>query len=484
VDLRTLTNSAKFISAVGTGLAIAFALPILTGLWYGEAMRAFIVFDLLFFAFNFALFAVLRRHRMQMTVRGAILSVNLVWLLLGIGGGVPLLLYTDATVAEAFFEAISGFTTTGATIFPDIESLPKSILMLRSLMHWLGGMGIIVLGVGLLSLINPAGSMTMFKAESTGIQMEKVTPKIRDTALRLWGLYVLFTAADAFLLLLGGMDLFDAVNHAFSTISTGGFSTKTLSLGYWGDSPFILWTTTFFMLLSGINFLAHLKAVHGNTDGYRSEEVRWYLTLFLLLSVALTGAHYAVSSDGLSYSVTHAFFTVASLLTTTGFATINYEQWGAVPVAIMLIAMLLGGNAGSTAGGMKIIRYIVLFKNMIAQLRQTLSPNAVIGVYIDHKRVSSKVIGSVSGFLFLFVLTNATMTLYLFARGYDAVTSVSTAIACVGNIGPGFAQAGPAENFHFFSAADKLLLSFAMIIGRLEFYTVVLIFTRNFWKRY
>ena len=484
MDIRTLIHSAKFISAVGVGLAAAFVLPILTGSFYGEAMGRFISFDLLFFAFNFAVFASLYRYRMQMTVRGAILSVNLVWILLGIGGAVPMLLYTDATVAEALFEAISGFTTTGATIYPDIESLPKSILMLRSLMHWLGGMGIIVLGVGLLSLINPAGSMTMFKAESTGIQMEKATPKIKDTALRLWGLYILFTLADTLLLMLGGMNAFDAVNHAFSTISTGGFSTKNLSLGYWDDSLFILWTTTFFMMLSGVNFLAHLKAVHGNTDGYRSEEVRWYLAMFVILSVALMAVHYAGSGDGFAYSTTHAFFTVASLMTTTGFATINYELWGALPVALLLIAMFLGGNAGSTAGGMKIIRYVVLFKNLMAQLKQTLNPNAVIGVYIDKKRVSGKVIGSVSGFLFLFILTNVIVTLYLFARGYDPLTCVSTSIACVGNIGPGFVQTGPVENYHFFSSVDKLLLAFAMIIGRLEFYTVVLIFTRDFWKRY
>jgi trk system potassium uptake protein len=484
LDIRTLTNSAKFISAVGTGLSATFILPILTGFFYGENMWKFIAFDLLFFAFNLTVFTVLHRHRMQMTIREAIFSVNLVWVLLGIGGAVPLLLYTDVTVAEAFFEAISGFTTTGATIFPDIESLPKSILMLRSLMHWLGGMGIIVLGVGLLSLINPAGSMTMFKAESTGIRMEKATPKIKDTALRLWGLYVLFTAVDAGLLMLGGMGAFDAVNQAFSTISTGGFSTKNLSMGYWDDSLFILWTTTFFMLLSGINFLAHLKAVHGNTEGYRSEEVKWYLSLFVLLSVALTAVHYADSGDNLAYSTTHAFFTVASLLTTTGFATLNYELWGAVPVAILLVAMFLGGNAGSTAGGVKIIRYVVLFKNLVAQLRQILNPNAVIGVYIDRKRVSSKVLGSVSGFLFLFLMTNVIVTLYLFARGYDPLTCVSTSIACVGNIGPGFAQTGPDDNYHFFSEFDKVLLAFAMIIGRLEFYTVVLIFTRDFWKRY
>ncbi|UFS61443.1 TrkH family potassium uptake protein [Sulfurimonas sp. HSL-3221] len=484
MDLHTLINSAKFISAIGIGLALFFLIPIGTGIVYGENMAPFIRFDLLFFLFNLVLFAALYRRRMRMTVKSAIFSVNLVWILLGIAGAVPLYIYTEATFTESFFEAISGFTTTGATIYTEIEHLPKSILMLRSLMHWLGGMGIIVLGVGLLSLINPTGSMTMFRAESTGVQLEKATPKIRDTALRLWGLYLFFTAANTVLLLAGGMNLFDAVNHAFSTISTGGFSTRDLSMGYWDDAPVILWTTTFFMMLSGINFLAHLKAARGDFSGFRAEEVRWYLGLFILLASVLTLVHLANSGDSIVYSTTHAFFTVASLLTTTGFATINYELWGAVPVALLLIAMLLGGNAGSTAGGMKIIRYVILFKNLKSQLKQILHPNAVVGVFVDRKPVSSKVIGSVSGFLFLFITTNVLLTFYLFARGYDAVTCISTSIACVGNIGPGFAMTGPSENFHFFSGIDKMILSAAMIIGRLEFFTVVLLFTRDFWKRY
>ncbi|MHC3994630.1 TrkH family potassium uptake protein [Thiomicrolovo sp. ZZH C-3] len=484
MDIHTLINSAKFISSIGTGLALFFLIPIATGLWYGEDMKPFILFDLLFFLFNAALLGALARRRMQMTVKGAIFSVNLIWILLGIGGAIPLYIYTDVTPGSAFFEAISGFTTTGATIYTQIEQLPKSILMLRSLMHWLGGMGIIVLGVGLFSLINPTGSLTMFRAESTGIQLEKATPKIRDTALWLWGIYFLFTAANTLLLLAGGMGFFDAVNHAFSTIATGGFSTRDLSMGYWNDTPFILWTTTFFMLVSGINFLVHLKALRGDFSGWRSEEVRWYLGIFLLLSVLLTALHLFTGSDGLAYCATHAFFTVASLLTTTGFTTLDYELWGAAPIALLMVAMLLGGNAGSTAGGMKTIRFVVLFKNLRAQLKQILQPNAVVGIFIDRERVGGEIIGRVSGFLVLFIATNILVSMYLFVRGYDPLTSISTAIACVGNIGPGFALIGPSENFHFYSDGDKFLLSAAMIIGRLEFYTVVLLFTRSFWKRY
>jgi trk system potassium uptake protein TrkH len=385
-----------------------------------------------------------------------------------VGGAIPLQLYTGVSFTDALFESISGFTTTGATIYSDIESLPHAILFLRSLMHWLGGMGIIVLGVGLFSLINPSGSMTLFKAESTGIQMEKVTPKVKDTAFRLWAIYVLFTLADIAALKIAGMTLFDAINHAFSTISTGGFSTKNASLGYF-DSPLIIWITTFFMIISGINFLAHLKLfTTGNIDGYRREEVVWYLGVFILLSLALTMIDYFIDYDTIGHSLTHGFFTIASVLTTTGFATLDYEQWGHVAISVIFIAMLIGGNAGSTAGGVKVIRYIVLVKNIFLQFKRTLHPNAVVSVFIDKKRVSSHITSATTGFLFLFIMTNLLVTLYLFGRGFDAMTSVSTALATVGNIGPGFALSGPAHNYAFFSELDKVILSIAMIIGRLE----------------
>ena len=345
-------------------------------------------------------------------------------------------------------------------------------------------MGIVVLGVGLFSLINPTGSMTMFKAESTGIKMDKITPKIKDTALRLWIVYVVFTLSDMILLKLGGMSYFDALNHAFSTISTGGFSTKNTSMGYWEDNYFILWVTTVFMFLSGVNFLAHLRVIQGDTSGYKSEEVKWYFIIFAVMSILLTLIHMQNSDESFLKSSTHSFFTISSILTTTGFASLDYEKWGRVAVVIVFVAMLVGGNAGSTAGGVKVIRYIVWFKNIFAQFRQILHPNALIGIYIDKNRISGKVLGSVSGFMMLFVLSNAVVTFYLYARGYDPMTSISAAVACVGNIGPGFAKVGPAQNFAFFSEIDKLVLSLAMIVGRLEFYTVMLLFTRDFYKRY
>jgi trk system potassium uptake protein TrkH len=447
-------------------------------------MTSFIFFDLVLFAINACIYLVLRKHEMKLSIKDGILSVNLVWILLGIAGAVPLVLYTEVTWAEAFFESISGFTTTGATIYSNIEALPKSILFLRSLTHWLGGMGIIVLGVGLFSLINPSGSMTLFKAESTGIKMEKITPKVKDTAILLWGIYLLFTVLDAIALKLAGMSMFDAVNHAFSTISTGGFSTKNHSLGYY-DSSAIIWITTFFMILSGINFLAHLKFFSsGDGSGYKREEVLWYLFLFIALSLVLTLVVMYFHGDELSHALSHAFFSIASVLTTTGFATLNYETWGHVAIAVIFIAMLVGGNAGSTAGGVKVIRYIVLFKNITMEFKRILNPNAIVGVFVDHQRVSTKIISATTGFIFLFTITNMLLTLYLFSRGYDTMTSLSTAVATVGNIGPGFSLSGPVYNYAFFSDMDKIILSFAMIIGRLEFYTVFLLFSSAFWKKF
>jgi len=484
VDLHTLKNIFKFVSVIGITLSFFLISAIVVGWYYQENMRAFIYFDILLFSVNTVIFMLLKNHTMKLSIKGGILSVNFTWILLGVAGAVPLMLYTDISFPDAFFESISGFTTTGATIFSDIESLPKSILYLRSLMHWLGGMGIIVLGVGLFSLINPSGSMALFKAESTGIKMEKVTPKIKDTAIRLWGIYILFTLIDAFALKLAGMNFFDAVNHAFSTISTGGFSTKNDSLGYY-DSNVIIWITTFFMIISGINFLVHLKLFSsGKIDGYKREEVLWYVSIFIVLSLILGGVDIFIDYDSTFHALTHSFFTIASILTTTGFATLDYAQWGHIAISVIFVAMLIGGNAGSTAGGVKVIRYIVLFKNLSLQLKRTLQPNAVVNVFIDKQKVSSQIISSTTGFIFLFIITNMLITLYLFARGFDAMTSVSTALATVGNIGPGFALTGPACNYAFFSDMDKIILSMAMIMGRLEFYTVFLLFSRIFWKKF
>ncbi|WP_201353340.1 TrkH family potassium uptake protein [Hydrogenimonas urashimensis] len=480
MDFRSIF---KVLSLIGMTLGLFFTLDILVGLLFGEPVTKLFLFDLSFILLNLAIFLILRKYTVVLHIRESILAVNMLWILIGIAGAVPLLLYTPVTFPSAFFEAISGFTTTGATVYTDIEALPHMILFHRSLMHWLGGVGIIVLGVGLLSVINPTGSLSLFKAEATGIQIEKLRPKIKDTALSLWGIYLFLTTIDVVLLRFFGMGWFDAVNHAFSTLSTGGFSTKNSSLGYF-ESPWIIWTTTLFMMLSGINFLAHLKLFYRDTSGYRSEEVRWYVTIFLALGTLLTLVHIDIGGDTFFHAATHAFFTIASVMTTTGFATIDYGTWSHLAVALIFIAMLVGGNAGSTAGGIKVIRYVVIFKTLFAELKRILHPKAFISVFIDGIKLERNILASTFGFFVLFVFTVGIMSVYIYARGYDEMTAISGAVAIVGNVGPGFGHVGPAENFGFFNDIDKLVLSFGMIVGRLECYTVFILFTSSFWKRF
>ncbi len=474
----------KFISIIGMWLSIFLLLPILIGYAYKEDFKNFLYFDIFLFSINALFFIILKNHKINLRIKESILSVNLIWILLGIGGGMPLVLTLHIDFADAFFEAISGFTTTGATIFNDIESLPRMILFHRSLMHWLGGMGIIVLGVGLFSIINPTGSMSLFKAESTGIQLQKLTPKIKDNAMTLWIIYLIITLIDAISLDIAGMSKFDAVNHAFSTISTGGFSTKNASLAYWADNDAVMWITTFFMTFSGINFMAHLRLYYDDISGYKSEEVRYYILVFFILSITLTLIHFYLGDVSFYESLKHSFFTISSILTTTGFVSIDYEKWGQACAAIIIIAMLIGANAGSTAGGVKVIRYVVLIKGLFAEMKKILHPNAVINVFLDKQRIKNSIFLSVFGFLFLYTFTVLATSLYLYIRGYDTLTSITAALATVGNIGPGFGDVGAVDNFSFFSWYDKILLSFSMIVGRLECYTFFILFMRDFWRKF
>jgi trk system potassium uptake protein TrkH len=311
-----------------------------------------------------------------------------------------------------------------------------------------------------------------------------MSAKIKDTAVKIWGVYLLLTVIDMLLLWAEGMSGFDAINHALSTLSTGGFSTHNASMGYWKDQPMILWTTTVFMLLAGINFLAHLRALKRDFGGYRSEEVRWYLIVVVVLGGILSWYRIAIGGGETWFTITHAFFSVVSIVTTTGFGSVDYETWGSVAVIVIFTGMLMGGNAGSTAGGFKISRYVVLFKNISLQVRRSLHPKAITDLYVDSQRVGNDTLGIITGFAMLFLLTSVAMTFYLYARGYDLMTSLSAAIAMVGNIGPGFARVGVTGNYAFFAPIDKLILSAAMVLGRLEFYTVILLFSRTYWKRF
>ena len=477
-------NILKILSLIGMTVSAIFLLDILVGVIYNERYSEFLEYDSLFFSVNLFVWLFLRKHELNLKIKDSILVVNLLWILLGIAGAIPLVLYTHVSFASGFFESISGFTTTGATVYTNIEDLPHMILFHRSLMHWLGGLGVIVLGVGLLSMINPTGSLSLFKAESTGVQLEKLTPKIKDTAVSLWLVYFVLTFFDILLLKFFGMNWFDAVNHAFSTVSTGGFSTKNNSMGYFASQDGIIWTTTVFMMLSGINFLAHLKLYHKDFSGYKTEEVRWYLLIFLALSLALTFVHVDTTGDSFYDALKHSSFTIASVMTTTGFATIDYGSWSHLAIAIVFVGLLMGGNAGSTAGGIKIIRHVIIFKTLSSELKRIIHPNTIISVFVDGVKQKERILSSTFGFFLLFMITVAVVTVYIYARGYDAMSAISGAFALVGNVGPGFSLVGPADNFAFFSDFDKIFFSIAMIIGRLECYTVFVLLSSSFWKKF
>ncbi len=480
MDRKSINKIIKFLSLIGLIIQGIFLIPLIISYIYKEV--SFMEYWTLWTSGLLIILFLLRNTSLKLTIKEAILSVNLVWILGGVMGSGALMILTHISFVDGFFESISGFTTTGATIYSNISDLPKAALMLRSTMHWLGGMGIIVLGIGILSFINPTASLALFKSESTGIGATKITPKLKNTAMNLWKVYILLTILDLLLLKVEGMNWFDAINQSFATISTGGFSTKTESMGYWINNPLIIWTTTIFMSISAINFVAHYKLLKGDFSGYKSEEVKWFLIILIVLSLTLGIEHYFNSNASLFFSMTNSFFTISSIMSTTGFATLNYSTWGNLAIALIFIAMLVGGNAGSTAGGVKIIRYVVMFKNLKYQIKKTLFPNAVFSIKMDNQPVKADTLSHVGAFIFLFILTNFIVTFYLFASGYDLMTSLSASIATIGNIGPGFGHVGPVDNFAFFTPFQKLVLSAAMIIGRLEFFTVIILLNKNFWK--
>ncbi|WP_221270361.1 TrkH family potassium uptake protein [Desulfurispira natronophila] len=458
--------------------------PVIAGVVYGEQFIPFALLMLTVLGGCGSILWWLRHHDANLNLREGALVVTSVWLVLGLIGSLPFVIYdSTASFSDAFFETISGFTTTGASIMSDIEALPKMILMWRSTMHWFGGMGIIVFSIAVLPMVGN-GAMQLIRAE--GIMDEKLTPHIRDTAMMLWKVYLAFTIANAILLYWGGMLPFDAINHAFSTIATGGFSTKNDSFGHYAGSDAILWITVFFMILSGINYLAHFKLLKKDFSGYRTDEPRLYLLLFVTISLLAGLMIFRDTSIDLPFydSMKYAFFTIASIMTTTGFAAIDYVDWTNAFGIFIVMAMVIGGCAGSTAGGIKVIRYVVLFKALGVEIKRMVHPRGVYIMMMDRRKITPGILTAMLGFFALFFCTNAVLIIYLSMRGLDLTTALTTSLAMVGNVGPGLGLVGPMENYSFFAWYDKYILSVAMVIGRLECYTFFVILTREFWKRF
>ena len=405
------------------------------------------------------------------------------WIFLSLFGCLPFIIHGSIpSITDAYFETISGFTTTGATILSDIEALPHGLLLWRSLTHWIGGMGIIVLSLAILPFLG-IGGMQMFKAEVPGPVADKLTPRVAGTAKILWGVYVLLTGAETVLLMLGGMSFFDSLCHSFATLATGGYSTENTSIAAY-NSSYIDFVIIFFMLLAGTNFAIHYRFLKGDVRAYRQNKEFIFYISTIGVATALIGLHTFFRNDiSLFKAFQDTLFQVLSIITTTGFATADYEQWSQSSQAILLFLMFTGGCAGSTAGGIKIIRIYILIKFILSEITRLLHPHAVVRVRIGNAIINREVITNVLGFYALFMFTFVIGVVVMTLLGLDLLSALGAVIATLGNIGPGLGSVGPTDNYAHIPAVGKWFLSFLMLAGRLELFTVVILLTPGFWRK-
>ena len=543
-------------------LGVALVVPALVGLFYGEpewwafgatALGSAVVGGGLWGAF---------RPKEELRVREGFAIVALAWFVLSLVGALPWTMTgVLGSYADAFFEVMSGFTTTGATILggattPQIEAVPNAFLFWRSLTHWLGGMGIIVLTIAVLPLLG-VGGMQLFKAEVPGPSADKLTPRVSETAKRLWAIYVALTAIEV-VLLLPAMSLFDAVNHAMATLATGGFSTENGSVGQYG-SAYVDWVITVFMVLAGMNFVLHYRLLHKDWSATNNEELKVYFAFLggatLLLTLVLWtptgdvlpapvtldgevvtqevvdeavraaeaeaaaegadleevetesadrvggediggGAQEAaalasreergrtvVRYDSVWDALRYGAFQAAAIITTTGFGTADYEVWPPLALVVLFALFFVGGMAGSTGGGVKVVRVLLILKNSFRELRQLVHPQAILPIRLDHRVVPEGILRNVLSFIVFYVGLIGLGTLLMGILGLDIWSAFSATFSCVGNVGPAFGAMGPTENYTHVPTAGKWILSILMMAGRLEIFTVLLLFTPGFWKR-
>lgn len=460
------------------------SLSLLVSLYYGETGYAGIVnSSLISVGVGGLIMLLTKNHSKNVGKRDGYLIVTVGWILFSLAGALPFVL-TGAipSFTDAFFETISGFTTTGASILNDIEALPKSLLFWRSMTQWLGGMGIIVLSLAILPILG-IGGMQLFVAEVPGLKPDKLHPRIKETAKRLWGIYILFTLLETVLLQLGGMDFFDAINHSFTTMATGGYSTKQASIAFY-DSAYIQYVITVFMFVAGTNFTLSFFALHGKLSKiYYNEEFRYYFFFILGFSLFIAAFLHLEQGLGMEQAFRDSIFQVVSIVTTTGFVTVDYLQWMPPLWLLIFILMFFGGSAGSTGGGIKIVRIVLLLKNGYMELKRLIHPNAIIPVRLNHFAVSQQIISNVLAFIVLYIGIFIFGMIVMSLQGLDFESSMGAVAATLGNIGPGIGSVGPAENFSHISSFGKWFLSFLMLVGRLELFTVLILFSPAFWKK-
>lgn len=426
---------------------------------------------------------IFRPSLIKLKARDGFLIVSLSWIISSLIGAVPLTMSgAIPSYVDSFFEVCSGFSTTGSTILSDVESLPKSMLFWRSFTHWLGGMGIIVFAMAFMPSIGVSGQL-IASAETPGPTLDKVSPKFSDTARSLYLVYIFFTMLETILLTAGGMSLYDALIQTFGTVGTGGFSNYGNSIAHF-TSPYIQWVIIIFMVMCGVNFnLYFTLAKHGPMAMLKDPELRFYLFIIgiagalITLNLLISGGYASISKG-----VRDSFFQVTSIITTTGYATADYELWPTFSKMVLFLLMLIGACSSSTGGGVKVIRILISFKLIRRGVSLKLHPNRVTSLTLNGREVPQDIASNIANFVFLYILVIFTGTLIVSFNGYDIITTLSAVVTCVGNVGPGFQKVGPVENFGFFSDFSKLVLSFLMIAGRLELFTFFMLFSPRYWN--
>ncbi|RYH75693.1 TrkH family potassium uptake protein [Flavobacteriaceae bacterium 144Ye] len=436
-----------------------------------------------------------KNHRKEMNKREGYIVVAFGWIVMALSGSLPYLLTsTIPQFTSAFFETMSGYTTTGATILNDIEVVPKGVLFWRSTTHWIGGMGIIVLAIAILPLLG-IGGMQMFAAEAPGPSADKLHPRITDTAKRLWLIYFGYTAAETILLKVAGMSFFDALNHSMCTLSTGGFSTKNASVAYWNGQPIIQYIIIVFMFLAGTNFVLSYFAFKGKVQkAIQDEEFKLYfkfIAIFTIIAAVIIYFNADASLSSIEHpmvwgkaesSFRHALFQVLSVVTTTGFITADYTLWSPFLVVFFFGLMFLGGSAGSTSGGVKVVRHLILIKNGFLEFKRALHPNAILPVRYNKRSIQGEIVFNILGFFILYMLSFIVGALVFSMFQIDFESSIGLAASSLGNVGPALGNFGPVNNYAALPLLAQWWTSFLMLIGRLELFTVLILLTPFFWR--
>ncbi len=427
------------------------------------------------------------RRRASATIhkREGYLIVVLGWVCMVTFGMLPYLLSgVIPHVTEAFFETMSGMTTTGASVLTDIEAVPRGVLFWRSLTQWIGGMGIIVLTVALFPLLGIGGT-ELFGAEAPGPTTDRIHPRIRETARRLWLIYVGLTAAATLLYWVEGMSFYDAINHGLTTLATGGFSTKNSSAAYWADNPLIQYTMAGFMLLAGVNYTVLYFILKRKWRKVRSsDEFKAYLLTLAILTVVITAAVFHVTGSTLERSFRDSLFQIVSLITTTGFVSADYTGWSDSLTFSFFVLLFVGACAGSTSGGIKVVRHLVFFKNSYLEFKRLLYPRAVVPLKLNGMIVAPKIMTHILVFLLLYLAVFIIGSLVVVVLGMDFLSAIGAVATSLGNVGPAIGSVGPVNNFAAVPEAAKWVLSFLMLLGRLELFTVLVLFTAYFWQDY